>query len=274
MVMLSIANDLTEGFKSVYVPFSRLGSYTRKYCYSAGSYKTGHRNKDNLLNTGNCLIFDFDDGKITIKDMVSFLEHNKITGAIFTTKSHQKEKGNKGACDRFRLFLPLSDEVNIPLDTYGSFYMYVAGVLRINKVIDTACKNPSRSYYPNMRQEEYYVETGHIFDRDFLVERFEKYMEKNKHNKEEVKHVKEYNSNAPLKRNELERDYLIELKSGERYPFEYFEYLKENDTVPCRCVNPNHEDRNPSAFISRSNDSGNLMVKCSSCNALYFIKRG
>lgn len=277
MIELSISDDLTYNFKSHIIPFVSVGEYIRKYCYSSCAYSNGHRHKNNLKSLGNVLIYDFDDGSIPLLSMKQFMERNKITSAIFTTKSHQKEKNGKEAVDRYRLFIPFSAQFTLDIEKYSEFYMYIAEILNIHKAIDTACKNPSRSFYPNANQIEIYIEQGRIFDTDYMQSQFSKYDAK--HNRQVKKEIKDntyskdqtYSSTKSYKENEVSPDTEIECAHGVIYPLSHFEYLSENETVPCRCINPAHVDKNPSAFVSRSSNSHSLMVKCSSCGALYFM---
>ena len=278
MIELGISDNLTYGFKKHIMPFSRIGDYIKKYCYSASIYHNGHRHKDNLKSLGNVLIYDFDDGSIPLLSMKQFMERNKITSAIFTTKSHQKEKNGKEAVDRYRLFIPFSAQFTLEIEKYSEFYMYIAEILNINKAIDTACKNPSRSFYPNANQIEIYIEQGRIFDTDYMQSQFLKYDVK--HNMQVKKEIKNntyskeqtYNRRKSYKENEVSPDTEIECAHGVVYPLSHFEYLSENETIPCRCINPAHEDKNPSAFVGRSSSSHSLMVKCSSCGAIYFMR--
>lgn len=280
MIELNISDNLTYNFKKHNIPFSHIGSFIKKYCYSASCYKTGHRHKDNIISLGNVLIYDFDDGSIPLPAMKQFMEKNKITSAIFTTKSHQKEKNGKPAVDRYRLFIPFSKNFTVSVEEYSYLFMYVAELLNIQNAIDTACKNPSRSFYPNPEQEEYYIEAGRIFNTDYIETQFFQY---NKRNNVEIKAETEKvnkpkpkkqtaNSYSKLKDNEVSGDTDIECNHGVIYPLNHFEYLQGDETVPCRCINPFHEDRNPSAFVGRSKGSGRLMVKCSSCGAVYFMR--
>lgn len=278
MIELSVSDNLTYGFKRCVVPFLSIGDYIKKYCYSSCTYHNGHRHKDNIESLGNVLIYDFDDGKISLLSMKQFMERNKITSAIFTTKSHQKEKNGKPAVDRYRLFVPFSSVFTLPLEKYSNFYMYVAELLNIKDAIDTACKNPSRSFYPNPNQAEIYIEEYRVFDTDYMQSQFLKYDAKHnvqvkKDNQEiSAKKAGTYISSKTYKENEVSPDTEIECAHGVVYPLSHFEYLSENETLPCRCINPAHEDRNPSAFVGRSNSSGRLMVKCSSCGATYFMR--
>lgn len=277
MIELSVSDNLTYGFKRCVVPFLSIGDYIKKYCYSSCTYHNGHRHKDNVKSLGNVLIYDFDDGSIPLLSMKKFMENNQLTSAIFTTKSHQKEKNGKVAVDRYRLFIPFSSVFTLPLEKYSNFYMYIAELLNIKDAIDTACKNPSRSFYPNPNQAEIYIEEYRVFDTDYMQSQFLKYDAK--HNVQVKKEIKDNTyskeqtySTKSYKENEVSPDTEIECAHGVVYPLSHFEYLSENETVPCRCINPAHVDRNPSAFVGRSNSSGRLMVKCSSCNAIYFIK--
>ena len=276
MIELSVSDNLTYGFKRCVVPFLSIGDYIKKYCYSSCTYHNGHRHKDNLKSLGNVLIYDFDDGSIPLLSMKQFMERNKITSAIFTTKSHQKEKNGKPAVDRYRLFIPFSSVFTLPLEKYSNFYMYIAELLNIKDAIDTACKNPSRSFYPNPNQTEIYIEEYRVFDTDYMQSQFLKYDAK--HNVQVKKEIKDNTyskeqtySTKSYKENEVSPDTEIECAHGVIYPLSHFEYLSENETVPCRCINPAHVDKNPSAFVGRSSSSGRLMVKCSGCGALYFM---
>lgn len=277
MIELSVSDNLTYGFKRCVVPFLSIGDYIKKYCYSSCTYHNGHRHKDNVKSLGNVLIYDFDDGSIPLLSMKKFMENNQLTSAIFTTKSHQKEKNGKVAVDRYRLFIPFSSVFTLPLEKYSNFYMYIAELLNIKDAIDTACKNPSRSFYPNPNQAEIYIEEYRVFDTDYMQSQFLKYDAK--HNVQVKKEIKDNTyskeqtySTKSYKENEVSPDTEIECAHGVVYPLSHFEYLSENETVPCRCINPAHVDRNPSAFVGRSNSSGRLMVKCSSCGAIYFMR--
>lgn len=273
MVELNISNELTFGFQKYNIPFTSIGKYIKKYCYSACSFKSGHRNKENIESLGNLLIYDFDDGAVTVDEMRKYLENNKLTSAIFTTKSHRIEKNGKPAVDRYRLFIPFSRNIEVSVYDYSDFFMYVAKLLNIDDLIDTACKNPSRSFYPNPKQEEYYIDGGRIFDTDFLQNNFKKYSEKNIDKKTPIKNTpkKEIRHAGEVKENEVSPDKEV-IVYGKRMRLGDFTYLNQNETVQCRCISPYHEDKNPSAFIGRSNKSGSLMVKCSSCGAVYFMK--
>lgn len=277
MITLSVSeHDITKGYKSWVVPFSRVGEVTAKYNYSAATFKNGYRDGDHVAALGSVMIYDFDDGVITIDEVADFLLNNKISAIIATSKSHQKEKNGKPPCDRFRLFVPFDRRIKINHSDYSDFYMYMAKFLRIDDKIDVACKDRSRFYYPNHSQVVRYLNTGMVLDADVFERNFELF--KHKTAKQQPKKAnppkkQKQQQQMGLKNNEIPRDTQIELKGGEiKYLYE-FEYLTGNETVPCRCVNPAHEDKNPSAFVGRSKTGKGLQIACKGCgNTVYAPK--
>ncbi len=268
MINLSISNDITKGYANVIAPLRKLADYTKQYNYSSSAYENNYRKGDNVYSLGNCLIYDFDDGEVTVDEIVEYLTDNKVSSVVATSKSHQIAKNDKPACDRFRLFVPLNKTLTITKDEYSLFYMFVARVLNIDDLLDGACKDVARFYYPNNRQEVHMIETGYILDTNILQQNFALHNEKIKEDlkKPNPKPAIANNcSSTGLKSNEVPRDTVIELKYGEVTTLAELDYLQGDQTVPCRCINPSHEDRNPSAFVGRSRTGGALQVTCRSC---------
>ena len=290
MITLSISKDITAGYTEMYVPFERLASITSKFNYSPSSYREGYRKQDNVINLGNTLMFDFDDGSISIDEMVGFLNDNGVTAFLSTTKSqgflndngvtaflsttksHNKDKHGK-VCERYRVIVPLSGKINLPVDKFGDFYMFVARVLQFSEHLDKVCRDSARFFYSNPAQEVYLIKTGYVLDTEILIKNFKIYMENNQQEekKEEIKKTAAQYENKKkdsdrLCKNEVSPDTLVEVKGGAAKPLSSFAYLQVGDSVPCRCLNPNHEDKHPSAFISRSkHEIGGLKVQCSGC---------
>lgn len=270
MITLSVSKDITSGFTEMYVPFERLASITSKYNYSSSCFREGYRKQDNVISLGNTLMFDFDNGSIKIDEMVEFLKENAVTAFLSTTRSHNKDKHGV-ICERYRVIVPLSDKINIQVDKFGDFYMFVARILQFSEHLDKVCKDSARFFFPNPEQEVYLIKTGYVLDTEILIKNFNIYMQKQseEHQKEAAKEVvKKYEkkSNDRLCKNEVPVETMVELKSGEVRPLSSFSYLQVGDSVPCRCLNPNHEDKHPSAFISRSkHEIGGLKVQCSGC---------
>lgn len=273
MVILSVSKEhITYGYVTQIVPFRKLAEVTGRYNYSASVFKGGHRLGSNVESLGNVMIYDFDDGVISLDEMESFLWENGVSAMLATSKSHQKEKNGLRACDRFRLFLPMHRRLKIAKDDYSLFYCFVAELFDIADAIDSACKDASRFYYPNPNQEVRLIETGSILDAEVLEKNFRVYaaaLRKAATPKSTVSYQKKHGTS--MKTNEVSGDTIVELRNGEQRQLREFDYLAGNETVPCRCISPAHEDRNPSAFIGRSNRGGGLQVKCVSCGYMAFM---
>lgn len=67
-------------------------------------WKDGIRKSDNFLSAELCVL-DFDDGNTTLKGFCESLGTLGYRAVVGITKSHQKEKDDKPACDRFRAVL-------------------------------------------------------------------------------------------------------------------------------------------------------------------------
>jgi len=283
VLMLSAGKHITEGFKKIKIPFRRLHEVTASFNYSAGIYKDGYRTTGKLEQIGNLLIFDFDDGT-PIEETAERFNAFQSTCLIVTSKSHMKVKRDKPACERYRLLIPLSAPLNVEIREYTEFYVYFAELTGISNAIDSQCKDCARFYFPNPFQEVRYIETGRVFETEVLIENF-RYWKKMSHQEVGKKKNKQYMSiskkkkdslshfeSSKMKKNELPPDTPIETKKG-TYRFCDFEYLQVDETVPCRCPDPSHEDRNPSAFVGRSKESGNLLVTCKGCGVVYFMHK-
>ena len=112
---------------------------TAGYAYASGRFKDNHRLNNNYEGYEDVLILDIDDG-CSIEQAQSIFGRYKHF--IITTKSHQKNK-NGFVCDRFRVFLLLSETIlhetireNLIKSVFDKF-----------SFIDASCKNSSRFYY-------------------------------------------------------------------------------------------------------------------------------
>ena len=86
------------------------------------------------------LVFDVDEGCTLNMAQAIFAPFKHI---IVTSRNHQKKKGNKPACDRFRVVLFLEARITDDL-TYKSTWFKVASQFPF---VDKACKDISRFYY-------------------------------------------------------------------------------------------------------------------------------
>lgn len=110
------------------------------------------RNNDNFIST-SLLVLDIDEGA-TIEDAMEAFKGYKMV--IAPTRSHMKEK-NGITCHRFRLILFLSETVTNK-DDFSATWRSAQQIL---PVIDAACKDVARQYYPSLYIAE--VQDGATF---------------------------------------------------------------------------------------------------------------
>lgn len=148
-VIMSINEDpkatSPEGFKKIEGDFELIGE--RVLCsqrrYSAGTFLNQYIKNDNYLSEQNIIILDIDDG-ITIEEAKGLFKH--VVYVIATTKSHQIEKSDKPACDRFRLVLPTISKFHLKPEVYSQMYGNLTEALGMESA-DISCRNASRWYY-------------------------------------------------------------------------------------------------------------------------------
>lgn len=130
-------------------------------CYSAHTFKDGHRNNDNAIEGFELLMLDVDSG--TPLDIARLLLDN-YTYLIATTKSHNKEK--KGVvCDRYRIILPMKNRLELSKEQYTKFMTNLMEDMPIE--LDPACKDAARFYYG--ASGEYWYNEGELFDADKYI---------------------------------------------------------------------------------------------------------
>ena len=98
------ATRYAHDFKTSRIDLDTLARGIQKCCWSAMVFRNKHRAEANFIQSDLCVL-DFDDGETTLSDAVEnfFPDMQHI---IATTKSHQLPKGDKPACDRFRVIIP------------------------------------------------------------------------------------------------------------------------------------------------------------------------
>ena len=163
-VIISASKDITKGYKKLNVSFDDLYSLVTKdgFMYSAGTFKGGHRNKENYKQEQNLIIIDIDDG---LKLSTAKLMLSDYKCLIATTKSHQKDK--KGlVCDRFRIIFIADKTIKLDSETYGEFMANVYDHLGLPA--DQSCKDSSRFYY-GAEGEYWYSEGDKLIEIEPLI---------------------------------------------------------------------------------------------------------
>ena len=100
------------------------------------------RNSNNFIGIENAIAFDI-DGSISIEDAVVLLSNFKYI--IYTTRSHQKEKGGI-ICDRFRIVLPAKHTFNVTPEQHKQLYKNIADALGLT-MADVSCFNAGRLFF-------------------------------------------------------------------------------------------------------------------------------
>lgn len=107
-------------------------------------WKDQRRNTENFLYS-DIIGLDFDEGP-TLESVKKNLAALHIKSLIGLTKSHQKEKSGKPACDRFRVIIPWHQRVT-------DYNVYRQNLERLSKIFpgDKACKDGARIFQPCVR---------------------------------------------------------------------------------------------------------------------------
>jgi len=222
-VIISASQDITKGYKQLKVSFDDLYSLVTKdgFMYSAGTFKGGHRNKDNYKQEQNLIIIDIDDG---MKLSTAKLMLSDYKCLIATTKSHQKDK--KGLiCDRYRIIFIADKTIKLDSETYGNFMANVYDHLGLPA--DQSCKDSSRFYY-GAEGEYWYSEGEKLIEIEPLIPDGEKANEIKIH-RSSIGYSslgsleKFYISEEPNGRNNQLNKYSLVLYKDEGYDYESIE---------------------------------------------------
>ena len=157
MINFSCSTHLSEGFKGYHVDTLEAFCEVLKstFNYSPFIYENNYRlEKNSKLEECNTIMLDFDDG-LTIEEARELFKD--YTHIIATTKSHQKEK-NGYTCDRFRLILPLEENLDTTIEEYKQTMAFL--ILKYGN--DKACKDIARFYY-GYENSEVIVHYGKFF---------------------------------------------------------------------------------------------------------------
>lgn len=253
----------TEEYQKFQRPFLSLHNDLKKgYSYSPAIFKDGYRKTSNIIEMGNCIMIDIDDG-LSLEDAKKHVDH--IQALIVTTNSHQKKKGELIA-DRYRIIIPCQTPLAPSID-YKVFIQNILKHFSLDKTADMgATVDQARYFKPSPGDAVHWYSPGTaLFDwRPYDATTAPNVRQPSKNN---------YLPTGKLPRNARPNATFTD-KSGKTYSWDDFRNLSESETKPVRCIFPeNHAngDKHPSAFIGRHHE-GTLMFKCSACQSLIFEK--
>lgn len=254
----STAPDGSGIFTPRILPFAEMHRITSSVAYSSMLYRNvtengTNRRGSNLQNIGNIAIFDIDQG-MSLTDAKETAKGYK--SLIVTTKSHQVSKGDKGACDRFRVLIPLyvSGNLTLPIshNEYKDFYKHVAKSLGFHS-FDTACTDTARFYYPNSSQGIWYSESDDVLEFKALYEGFKL---------SQAHNIPTYTAHIPAS-----YDQVFETHNGTIIGWNDV----KSKSIPVHCIIPDHPDKNASAFVAL-NKEGKPFFHCKGCEVTQFME--
>lgn len=118
--------------------------------FTTSHYDENYRKKDNFIEGQNLIALDIDE-KLPLSEAMTIFK--PYTYVIYTTKSHQIAKGDKGIEDRYRIVLPTKTNYYVTEDQHKRMYENLADGLDVHN--DTQTKNVSRLWYTNPKAQVY-----------------------------------------------------------------------------------------------------------------------
>jgi len=113
-------------------------------CFTTAHFEDNRRKKDNFIQGQNLIALDIDEGK-TIEEFQEIFKGYRYL--IYTTKSHQKPKGDAPPADRFRVIIPTKTKYYVTEDQHKRMYANFIETYEITG--DTQTFNVSRLWFTN-----------------------------------------------------------------------------------------------------------------------------
>ena len=157
-VFISITASKKEhpfmGYTLVGLPFHNLHKAVQATPYCIHSFENEYRKKTNVLLTGNILVVDIDNDQHDEEGglyRLTYEEANKLAAPykslIITTGSHQKDKGDQGIEDRYRILFYLDTPLNPALATYDILVVDCLKELGFYKYADKGASKDMAKYF-------------------------------------------------------------------------------------------------------------------------------
>lgn len=231
--------------------------------YSQYQFKDGYRLGKNNLGNATMICLDFDSGLSIEQAKTKFC---KLQTLIITTKSHQIEKSGQ-KCDRFRVILPLSSPLTIPLCDYPDFLDFLNQ--SSGGEVDPSTKDLARFYfsspenalcwYSDSEQRLNWEPIYRKMKQQRVRSEIERKIAQSNRDKKKSSYSKEPGNTLP-------KGTIFDTKQG-RQSFEGLrDSLSIGEKVMCRCIEGiDHGDAGPhhlSAFVKKDSN-GNVFYSCS-----------
>jgi hypothetical protein len=240
-----------NNYKNEKIKFVDLPKIITEFNYSASAFLDNYRKGENWLSNNNCIIIDFDNDS---EEKISSSEIRNIFKdflfLIAPTKSNNKEKGGIIA-ERFRFILPLSVELPSSKNLYKQAIDNIINYYQIDKYVDKACiYDVARFYFPS--PDEGIINYGARFVINWRV-----------FSPIQVPNVAQAPSVAQAPNEQLAGKIKKNIYNN---PLFWKQYKNKKTIVLCPLHENDGKKHNPSAFIDKSEQTGNLYFHCSKCS--------
>ncbi len=153
-----------DGFQTKELTINGLAKAVKLgHAWSCATYDHSMRSKANYQQA-QLIGLDIDNG-LTLNDALNHPFVKTYAKLIYTSASHQKQKGDSPPCDRFRIVFSASQPLN-DLETYEQLVKAVMGHFR---EADEACKDASR-YWAGNSQAEIFILDGNSLPASLIDE--------------------------------------------------------------------------------------------------------
>ena len=123
--------------------------------WSCAQFKDNYRKDENVTGSISMIALDVDGG-LPLADAQYILANRGVKCLVTTTRSHGLKKGEKIACDRYRIVFPLSEAISLTKEEHALKIKAIAEEFGIP--VDASARNISRLWFGNSKQEHFYVE--------------------------------------------------------------------------------------------------------------------
>ena len=105
-------NKVARGWQIIEVPWDKdsIINITTGKGISCNEFREGIRKKENWVGC-SALMLDFDDGRMTVENLLSEQSKWEFDSYVFSSQNHQKSKGSEPPCDRLRVLIPFKEPI-------------------------------------------------------------------------------------------------------------------------------------------------------------------
>lgn len=166
----------SNAFDKVSAPYefstlSELAEFITKSDWSPFVYQTPHEDNDGTYkrNTksfcaADIFALDIDDG-LSMDDAIATIKRLGLAAIVAPSRSHQKPKGDKPPCDRYRIIFVLDKQIILDKQVKAVFYK----LKELFPAADDACKDAARLFFKS--NEIAYIQEGSALQvPDFIQE--------------------------------------------------------------------------------------------------------